>query len=75
MGRAEAALCVELPTPSCNLLWGREEESGGGEYPAGREHWRAEAIHSSAHMQTHTSTFVDAHMKAVDVLQRRERNI
>lgn len=63
---------MELPAP-CNLLWDREEESGGGEYPAGREPRRAEAIHSSTHM----STFVDTYMKAVDVLpqeQRRERN-
>lgn len=51
--KGEAALGTELPAP-CNLLWDREEESGGGECPAGREQWRAEAIQSSTHMQTHT---------------------
>lgn len=58
--KAEAALSVELPAP-CNLLWDREEESGGGEYPAGREHWRAEAIHSRTHMQTHTRALLQIH--------------
>lgn len=54
--KGEEPLNVELPAP-CNLLWEsrREEESGGGEYPAGWEQRRAEAIHSDTHtlMQTH----------------------
>lgn len=47
---------MELPAP-CNLLWDREEESGGGEYPAGREQWRAEAIHSK-HTHEHFCRYI-----------------
>ena len=60
----------------------REEESGGGEYPAGREQRREQRPFTLTHTHTHTYTLackhtrtvLDAHMQAVDVLpQERER--